>query len=178
MANFETVSNADTVNSINRGSFWSDEEVHLLVSIWADEKIQQQLDSCVCKRPICEKMAMCLKEESNFDRTYLQIKEKIKQLKKTYRGIKDNNGASGRRRRTFNLFQHIDECMGDRPLTQPVSILESSDVMPCEAAELQTVESKNEIFADEDTRTDDLRDLDSELQISDRSIGKLTYLQS
>ena len=37
MANFETVSNADTVNSVNRGSFWSDEEVHLLVSIWADE---------------------------------------------------------------------------------------------------------------------------------------------
>ena len=51
-------------------------------------------------------------------------------------------------------------------------------MMHCKRAELQTVEGENGIFADEDTRTDDLRDLDSELQISDRSMGQQTYLLS
>ena len=35
-----------STEAIDRGSTWADEEILLLISIWADEKIQQQLDSC------------------------------------------------------------------------------------------------------------------------------------
>ena len=37
----------ENMEAASRGSFWSDDEVLLLINIWADEKIQQQLDSCM-----------------------------------------------------------------------------------------------------------------------------------
>ena len=40
-----------------RGTLWGDNEVIALIEIWADEGIQQQLDSCTRKRPILQKIA-------------------------------------------------------------------------------------------------------------------------
>ena len=68
------------MEAIDRGSTWADEEILLLISIWANEKIQQQLDSCSRKRPIYEKMAKRLKEEGDYIRSFSHINEKIKQL--------------------------------------------------------------------------------------------------
>ncbi len=47
----------------NGGLFWEDGEVFLLISIWADEKIQQQLDTCTRKKAVYEKIAKRLKED-------------------------------------------------------------------------------------------------------------------
>ena len=59
---------------------WGDNEVIALIEIWADEGIQQQLDSCTRKRPIFQKIARRLQEEGKYIRTFVQVREKIKQL--------------------------------------------------------------------------------------------------
>ena len=113
----------------NRGLFWEDDEVFLLllISIWTDEKIQQQLDTCTRKKAVFEKIAKRLKEEGGYVRTHHQISDKIKQLKKKYKGIKDNNNLSGRSRKTFKFFDAIDAIMGDRPITKPRHLFESGE---------------------------------------------------
>ncbi len=77
-----------STENMSRGSTWASDEVSLLISIWADEKIQQQLDSCSRKRPIFEKIAKRLEAEGKFMCSYQQIKEKIKQLKKCHKKLK------------------------------------------------------------------------------------------
>ena len=42
--------------SESRGSTWEENEVFLLIDIWAHEKIQQ-LDTCTRKKPMWEKFA-------------------------------------------------------------------------------------------------------------------------
>ena len=90
---------SDSQAKTDRGSTWEDEEVVELINIWADERIQQQLDGCTRKRPIFEKMAKTL-AEAGFTRTFSQVREKIKQLKQNYKKIKDNNNKSGNNRKT------------------------------------------------------------------------------
>ena len=108
-----------------RGTLWGDDEVMALIEIWADEGIQQQLDSCTRKRPIFEKIARRLQEEGEYIRTFVQVREKIKQLKQAYKKVKDSNNKSGNNRKTFKHFESIDKILGDRPITRPGSLLES-----------------------------------------------------
>ena len=65
-----------------------------LIEIWVDEGIQQQLDSCTRKRPIFEKIARRLQGEGEYIRTFAQVREKIKQLKQSYKKIKNSNNRS------------------------------------------------------------------------------------
>ena len=53
---------------IDRGFTWDEEEISLLINIWADKSIQQALDNCSRKRPIFEKIAKRL-EEGGFIRS-------------------------------------------------------------------------------------------------------------
>ena len=112
--------------NIDRGTTWEETEVLALIEIWADEKVQQQLDSCTRKKPIFEKMAQRLKDETGFERTFQQVREKIKQLKQNYKKVKDNNSKSGHSRKTCKYFEELDSVMGDRPITRPANLLESS----------------------------------------------------
>ena len=107
----------------DRGYTWDEEEISSIINIWADENIQQALETCSRKRPIFEKIAKSL-EESGFIRSYSQIREKIKQLKQKYKKMKDNNNLSGRDRKKFKHFDKMDEIMGCRPITRPTNLLE------------------------------------------------------
>ena len=75
-------------------TLWDDEEVLSLLHTWGDERIQQDLDGCTRKRPAFEKMAKRLAEKG-FERSHVQILEKIKQLKQRYKKVQDNNNRSG-----------------------------------------------------------------------------------
>ena len=123
-----------------RGTLWGDDEVFTLIEIWADEGIQQQLDSCTRKRPVFETIARRLGEEGEYTRTFIQVREKIKQLKQAYKKGKDSNNRSGSNRKTFKYFESIDKILGDRPITRPVSILESN---ADEELESHTIESSS-----------------------------------
>ena len=59
-----------------------------LISIWSDEKIQEQLDSCTRKKHVFEKMAKRLENGHGFVRSYVQVREKIKQLKQVHKKVK------------------------------------------------------------------------------------------
>ena len=97
--------------NIDKGTTWEETEVLALIEIWADEKVQQQLDSCTRKKPIFEKMAQRLKDETGFERTFQQVREKIKQLKQNYKKVKDNNSKSGHSRKTCKYFEELDSVM-------------------------------------------------------------------
>ena len=74
-----------------RGTLWGDDEVMTLIEIWADEGIQQQLGPCTRKRPIFEKIARRLQEEGEYIRTFAQVREIIKQLKQTYKKLRQQH---------------------------------------------------------------------------------------
>ena len=124
-----------------RGTLWGDDEVFTLIEIWADEGIQQQLDSCTRKRPVFEKIARRLEEEGEYTRTFIQVREKIKQLKQVYKKVKDSNNRSGSNRKTFKYFESIDKILGDRPITRPVNILESIESSSLEDDSVTATES-------------------------------------
>ena len=111
----------------------------LLINNWADESIQQALDTCSSKRPIFVKIAKRL-EEGGFTRSYFQVTEKIKQLKQKYKKMKDNNNLSGRNRKTFKHFEKMDEIMGCRPVTRLTNLLGSG------SQTIRSDESDNDSF--------------------------------
>ena len=73
-----------------RGSTWSDEEVKELLSIWREKEVQNELDGAKRKAPIHETIAQGL-QEKGFNRDSEQCKTKMKNLKRLYRPIKDQN---------------------------------------------------------------------------------------
>ena len=107
---------------IDIGFTGDEEEISLLINIWAHAKIQQVLDTCSRKRPVFENMAKRL-EEGSFTRSYSQVTEKIKQLKQKYKKMKDNNNLPGKNRETFKHFDKMEEIMGCKPITRPTNFL-------------------------------------------------------
>ena len=67
--------------NIDRGTTWEETKVLAMIKIWSDEKVKQQLDSCIRKKPVFKEIAQRLKNETGFERTFQQVREKIKQLK-------------------------------------------------------------------------------------------------
>ena len=47
----------------NRGSTWGEEEVLVLLSIWGNEKLQQELDGPKRKQPLHESIARKMQEK-------------------------------------------------------------------------------------------------------------------
>ena len=86
--------NVENTYKVVRATLWDDEEVLFLLHMWGDERIRQDLDGCTRKRPVFEKMAKRLAEKG-FERSHIQIREKIKQLKQRYKKVQDNNNRSG-----------------------------------------------------------------------------------
>ncbi len=79
------------------------------------------------ERPIFEKIAKRLEAEGGLICSHTQISEKLKELKKAYKKVKDNNNLFGRSRKTFKHFDEMDQIMGDKPITRPPSLFESSE---------------------------------------------------
>ena len=92
----------------DRGATWSYDEVKALIRIWADEKVQHQLDNCTKKVPVFRNIAKRF-EEAGFTRSFIHFREKFKKLKQQYKKVKDNNNLLGRERKTFKLYDEIDE---------------------------------------------------------------------
>ena len=78
------------------------------------QKIQEELDGSVRNKNIYKKISKEM-EEMGYSRDWEQCKSKIKNLKVEYRAVKDNNGKSGKGRKTFHFFKLIDEVLGHRP---------------------------------------------------------------
>ena len=116
----------------NRGTSWSDSEVRALISIWGESDIQEELDGAVRNRVVYEEIAKKMKEQG-YDRDSGQCRNKIKNLKKEYKAVKDNNKETGRGRKTCKFFTELDHILGHRPATVPHSLLDTGSLTPVTA---------------------------------------------
>ena len=110
--------------STSRGSSWSDNEVRALISIWGEDRIQEELDGAVRNQAIFSSIAKKM-EEKGYDRDWLQCRNKIKNFKKEYRQIKDHNGQTGRGRKTCKFYKELDGILGHRPASVPAVVLDT-----------------------------------------------------
>ena len=88
--------------STSRGSSWSDNEVRALISIWGEDRIQEELDGAVRNQAIFNSIAKKM-EEKGYDRDWQQCRNKIKNLKKSIdklRIIMGKLGEGGKRAST------------------------------------------------------------------------------
>ncbi|XP_071944849.1 uncharacterized protein [Antedon mediterranea] len=109
--------------SENRGSNWTYEEVLGLLGIWAEEKIQAQMDGSVRNAGVYRIISDKLLRESGIVRNALQVQRKIKKLKADYKKVADNNKKSGASRKTCKHFEELDAILGSRPEMNPPEIV-------------------------------------------------------
>ena len=143
----------------NRGSWWSEEETLCLLGIWREQNIQDQLDGTVRNNIVMRKI-MEMMAASGYERTILQIKNKIKKLRVLFRCAEDNNRTSGRGRKTCRYYNELEDILGGRPDTAPVAVVAS--------VELEVPETS-------DTEDGDIlnMDTDSGSEVEDATLGNL-----
>ena len=108
----------------NRGCTWSDDEVKALIAIWGERKIQEELDGSVRNRTVYVNFAKKM-NDLGYDRDWQQCKVKIKNLKKSYREVKDHNGETGQGRKSCKHYKELDEILGHRPGSVPAVLLDT-----------------------------------------------------
>ena len=61
-----------------------------------------------------------------FNKEWKQCRAKMKNLKVSYKAVKDNNNRSGRGRKVCRYCKELDEILGNRAATRPPEVLDSS----------------------------------------------------
>ena len=116
-----------------RGTIWTDREIKALIALWGEGNVQDELDGAVRNKVVNEKIAQKL-QEHGYHRDWKQCRDKIKNLKTKYKEIKDNNGETGRGRKSCKFFDEMDRILGHRPTSVPHVLFESSLPGPSGAA--------------------------------------------
>ncbi|KAL1276288.1 hypothetical protein QQF64_035911 [Cirrhinus molitorella] len=94
--------------------YWSIEDTKALLSIWAEEHVQRQIDA-VCRNKDVIKYIVAELGKLNIQRTTVQVWEKLKKLRAQYKSIKIHNSQSGAQRKNFPFFDIMDGVLGHRP---------------------------------------------------------------
>ena len=109
---------ATEASASSRGVSWSDDEVRALLTIWGEGKVQEELDGAVRNKVVYVGIAKKMRE-LRYERDWQQCKMKIKNLKSTYRDIKDHNRETGRGRKTCKFYKETKSWgTGQRQLLQ------------------------------------------------------------
>ena len=66
---------------------WTDAEVFQLISCWAEEGIQEQLEGCKHNKHVYDRLSRSL-VEYNIEKTGKQCRNKVKKLHQDYKKIK------------------------------------------------------------------------------------------
>ncbi|XP_072556397.1 uncharacterized protein [Paramormyrops kingsleyae] len=93
---------------------WTDEEVHALLSIYAEADIQREFDSTTRNDKLYRKISSRL-AEMGVQHTAKQCREKIKKMKQDYKKVKVHNNQNGSERKTNKWFSIMDAILGHRP---------------------------------------------------------------
>lgn len=115
------------INVVNNGR-WTTDETNVLLNLWSSNEIQAQLDGTVRDAEVYRILAMKLRE-AGFQRTAVQIKTRIKILKRSYRiekGKMDSGSGSGScsSKNLFRYYQQMDRVLGDGKASPPPIVLE------------------------------------------------------
>ena len=109
---------ATEASASSRGVSWSDDEVRALLTIWGEGKVQEELDGAVRNKVVYVGIAKKMRE-LRYERDWQQCKMKIKNLKSTYRDIKDHNRETRRGRKTCKFYKETKSWgTGQRQLLQ------------------------------------------------------------
>ena len=122
-----------------RTSAFSLDETTTLINIWADAHIQHLLLKPGNKSSIRQKVSQIM-SELNYRRTAEQCREKINNLKKEYRGLKDRirRSGEGNIRDEFPYFEALDALLGNCPSISPQNVLDTSDSHHCHQSQSST----------------------------------------
>ncbi len=93
---------------------WGAQETRCLISIWAEDSVQQKLDDTYRNRAIYEDISKMMKGNGH-SRSWQQCQRKIKHLKHAFRKAKDSNNKSGGDRISCPFYAELDRVLGDRP---------------------------------------------------------------
>ena len=105
-----------------RGHSWTHDETVLLIELWGDVHVQQQLDTTPKRnidifRRVCQDNKDRLPE---FSRSAEDCRARIKRLKTQFFQIKCQNKKTGGKRNIFTYFERLDELLGSRPSVNPL----------------------------------------------------------
>ena len=122
-------------------SRWSTEETDVLLDLWSSEEIQDVFDGTVRDAETYKKLASML-QTSGYTRTAIQVKTRIKTLKKLYREQKDKLAQTGTGNKVkFVFFKKMDAVLGHREASAPSNVLQS------EIPGLQNIGKKNSLYS-------------------------------
>ncbi|XP_078461933.1 uncharacterized protein LOC144941213 [Lampetra fluviatilis] len=94
---------------------WDAEEIEALVSLWADESVQTELESSVRNEKVYARISADLKE-IGINRSLKQCREKAKKLKHEYKMLKRHNEQGGAADQKKSKYYHLfDSVLGNRP---------------------------------------------------------------
>ena len=82
---------------------WGEEEIRVLLGLRAEESVERQLTGTVKDGPVFAELAKKM-QERGYNRTKVQVINKLKNLKKKFNQVNDNNGRSGRGRQDWVFF--------------------------------------------------------------------------
>ena len=108
----------------SRGSAWSNAEVKALIAVWGEGNVQEELDGAVRNKQVFQDISKKL-QKLGYNRDWEQCRNKIKNLKKQYRLVKDHNGETGRGRKTCLFYNELDCILGHRPASVPSALLDT-----------------------------------------------------
>lgn len=112
------------MDSVANSSRWTVAETKILLTMWADEYIQDQLDGTVRDAEVYKQLEKMMREKS-FNRTSSQIRTRIKALKRGYREQKDKLKTTGQSGKiSFPFFDTMDRVLGHREGTDPTGVIE------------------------------------------------------
>lgn len=134
---FSLITKMNVINVNNNGR-WTTDETNFLLNLWSSNEIQSQLDGTVRDAEVYRILSMKFRE-AGFQRTGVQIKTRIKILKRSYRtekGKLDSGSSSGKM--LFRYYQQMDRVMGDGKASPPPIV--SEEVRPA-AIKIESVKS-------------------------------------
>lgn len=92
---------------------WTDEDVQVLLNIYAEENIQKEFESSARNAKVYQKISARL-GEVGIRHSPQRCREKIKKMKQDYKKIKDYNRLNGANRRSGKWFERLDAILGQR----------------------------------------------------------------
>ena len=100
------------------GDKWKDEDVALLLHVWADVNVQDKLTKGRKAQKTSEVynkiLSLVKAEDESFNRTAQQVKVKLKGLEYDWRRIRQQNAKSGRDHHTTKFVDILDQIVGPK----------------------------------------------------------------
>jgi len=120
----------DDINPQGSAAVWNKEKTLLLLDLCTQYKDDLR-DSSKRKKNIWIKIAKAMTSKG-YTVTWLVCEKKMRNLKQTYKNIKDNNSKTGRGRRTWEFFDIMDKLLATDAAISCTNVQETTVGIRCE----------------------------------------------